>query len=282
MESDPARMPSFTLIGAMKCATTTLYFDLALSDEIYFSTEKKETSLLLRHPTVEGCKSIYKDTFSDAPRGKLIGEVSTMYTKMPLAPPNLAEKALSILGPDQILIYLVRHPYHRIMSHYYHNVRSGVESRPLNDAIQAEPHYTRVSDYEYQIRPWADCFGTDNILVIPYESYITDRAMWIERISESLGIRSFSHRINSEVAHNRRNSRRHLGGRWRAISRSRLYNSSIRRAVPPQWRARVADVVSNKQETFSPETIEILDSSLLSSTRRFEHDWFGQQVWSFD
>ncbi len=55
-------LPDFLVIGAMKCGTTTLYFDLESQPAICMSTIK-EPSVLIRLPDAEKAAAYYRRLF---------------------------------------------------------------------------------------------------------------------------------------------------------------------------------------------------------------------------
>ena len=65
------------------------------------------------------------------------GETSPHYTNRPRFA-GVAERMRETLGPDARIVYMVRNPLDRLLSHYLHNVGGGYESRDLADAV-ADP-----------------------------------------------------------------------------------------------------------------------------------------------
>ena len=102
------------IIGAMKAGTTTLHYLLDRHPDIFMSLEKE--------PQVFSSKPLasYDDIFEGYDKQKYMGESSTAYTKLP-DEPNIA-KQIYDYNPDAKLIYLIREPMARAVSHYRHNI----------------------------------------------------------------------------------------------------------------------------------------------------------------
>ena len=80
------------------------------------------------------------------------------------------------LGADARLIYMVRHPIDRLLSHYLHNVGGGYEDRELADAV-ADPGsaYVQRGLYAFQLEPYLEAFGAERILVVSREELGAER-----------------------------------------------------------------------------------------------------------
>ena len=65
----------------------------------------------------------------------------------------------SVLG-DARLVYMVRDPIDRMLSHYLHNVGGGYDDRTLADAFaDPESAYVTRSRYFFQLEPYLEAFG---------------------------------------------------------------------------------------------------------------------------
>ena len=162
----------------------------------------------------------YRSHFTE--RTPVRGETSPNYTVYPFAE-DVAERAASVV-PDAKIIYLVRDPIDRIVSHYLHRVGQGEERRSLDDAlgdIDGEgPGMTLVyrSMYFMQIERWTRCFPDSSVLVLAQEDLQAERAETLVRVFCFLGVdRSFSHegfqaRSNVSMRSVRPHARRHGSG----------------------------------------------------------------------
>ena len=109
------------------------------------------------------------------------------------------------------LIVLLRDPVRRAISHYYHEVVLGFETRGLDRALAEEPammlqERARIdaglppsSDHQHgsyfsrglyaeQLRRWLSCFQDSHILVVGTEQLSTDNGSTYRRVLEFLGL----------------------------------------------------------------------------------------------
>lgn len=104
--------PTFLVIGAAKCGTTTLCELLGAHPDV-FVTDPKEPhyfSRVKRHLKQEW----YEGLFAGATTEKALGEGSTSYSHPNRI--NLVAPTLRRLVPDCRLVYVVRHPVRRLES----------------------------------------------------------------------------------------------------------------------------------------------------------------------
>ena len=80
-----SRMPDFLIIGAMKCATTSLHDQLAAQPGLFMS-EPKEPFFFSNDEVYARGIDWYAGLFAGAAAGDLCGESSTHYTKLPSYP----------------------------------------------------------------------------------------------------------------------------------------------------------------------------------------------------
>ncbi|MBA4794632.1 MAG: sulfotransferase [Phenylobacterium sp.] len=184
---DTDRVPDFLIIGAMKAGTTTLYRDLSQHPKIFLSDPKEPNDLTSdRVFTPAGIRS-YRALFSLARRDQLCGEASTAYTRAPRFS-GVAQRARHVCGPDLKLIYIVRDPFERAVSHYRYAYTRGRTREKLEVDLEKNPEYAHVSDYAFQLKPWAQTFDLSSILIVKFEDYVQDRERIFSDVSRFLGV----------------------------------------------------------------------------------------------
>ena len=170
-------MPTFFVIGAEKCGTTSLHQYLDIHPEIEMSRVKDphnfcEPSKCFPHPRID---SLDEYVFLFSGGTEIRGESSPTYSQEPLYAVVAARIATAV--PDAKFVYLVRDPIERIRSAYLQ--RLGGRQRPLRIA-QVEPsideaigdlrgpanQYLCPSLYMNQIRQYLEHFPKDSILVV--------------------------------------------------------------------------------------------------------------------
>jgi len=140
--------PDFIIIGAMKCATSSLHDQLAATPG-FFMTRLKEPNFFSNDEQFARGGDWYLSLFKHAAPGDLCGESSTHYTKLPTYPKTV-ERLYERL-PDAKLIYVMRHPVNRLISQYTHEWTEREIDVPIDEAIERYPRLTDYSRYTMQL-----------------------------------------------------------------------------------------------------------------------------------
>ena len=179
-----SKSPDFIIIGAMKCATSTLHDQLAQQPGIFMSELKEPNFFSNDDIYVQGWEW-YASHFEDASPQDLCGESSTHYTKLPTYPDTVERIRQSL--PEVKLIYVMRHPVERLVSQYIHEWSQRVMSEEINTAVDQYPELIEYSRYTVQLQPFFDTFGPDRILPVFFERLATDPQAELERIGRFIG-----------------------------------------------------------------------------------------------
>jgi hypothetical protein len=219
-------LPTFLVIGAMKGGTTSLYYYLDEHPEIGMSVRKETDFFLDTHGNWERGRDWYASLFPEAP---MRGECAPNYTKRHLfdgVPARIAS-----VCPDVKLVYLVRDPIERTVSHYVGARMQEREDRAF-EAAMADPetsNYVRTSCYHWQLQPFRDRFAEEQILVLPSEALRENPTATLQTIYRFLGVddgfqnQRTERRFNVAAAKKKRGA----GLRWLA------------RQVPQRWKDRL-------------------------------------------
>jgi len=183
--SDLLSHPDFIIIGAMKCATSTLHEQLALQPGIFMTDKIHEPNFFSNDDQFDRGLDWYANLFSSAPDGVLRGESSTHYTKLPTYPKTVAR--MHKLVPCAKLIYIIRHPIDRLISQYIHEWSRTEIRLPIDKALNVHRHLIDYSRYAFQLQPFLDVYGTENILLVFFERLIQYPQGEFERICEFIG-----------------------------------------------------------------------------------------------
>lgn len=176
--------PDFIVIGAMKCATTTLHDQLAQQPGMFMS-EPKEPNFFSDDDQYAKGFAWYATLFSEAKPGDLCGESSTHYTKQPTYPETLARIQQAV--PDAKFIYVMRHPIDRLVSQYIHEWSQRAVSHDINQAIKTFKPLIQYSQYSLQIRPYLEAFGADRVLPLFAENLRHHPQRELERVCQFIG-----------------------------------------------------------------------------------------------
>jgi hypothetical protein len=150
--------PDFIIIGAMKCATSTLHDQLGHHAE-FFMTTPKEPCFFSDDEIYRRGIEWYHSLYQDAQSGQIKGESSTHYSKLPNYPSTV--KRLKEHCPHVKIIYLMRHPVDRLISHYIHEWTQKIITCDIDQAIIIHPELVQYSCYNMQIEPYLDAFGSE-------------------------------------------------------------------------------------------------------------------------
>ncbi len=191
------RKPNLFIIGAMKSGTSSLHTYLNDHPDIFMCPRKEPSYFVepkqlrkiwpeLERKKLWGDEARYLALFDNAREEKILGESSSAYTKMNMVT-GVAERIFDF-NPECRLIYVMRDPIERTISHYWHAVANNGEHRGLLNALRAEPHYMEVSDYALQLTPYFELFGSEKILTITTERMFYDRPRVIADIFDWLGV----------------------------------------------------------------------------------------------
>jgi hypothetical protein len=132
----------------------------------------------------------YRQCFSSASKAR--GEASVNYTKRHVFD-KVPERMHGLL-PDVKLLYLIRDPIERAISHYTHNCAAAGadhrETRPVDEALlpPSESGYVQTSRYYYQISRYLKHYSLEDILFIESERLREMRSDVLTEIFEFINV----------------------------------------------------------------------------------------------
>jgi hypothetical protein len=177
--------PNFIVIGAMKCATTSLCDIFAAHPQI-FVCAPKEPDFFCKDPVYQRGWDWYESLFAGAERKVAVGEGSTNCTKQ-LAFPFAAERVAKHL-PEAKLIYIVRHPLKRMESHWLHLIACGEKVHPFHEEVRKRPAIVDTSLYWKQINAYRRHYSDQQILALFFEDFRENPVEVMTRCYEFLGV----------------------------------------------------------------------------------------------
>jgi len=180
--------PTFLIIGAAKCGTTSLFDLLGRHPEIGMCAEK-EPMFFSNRKVYERGWEWYESLYAHAAGKRALGEASHQYTCACVYPQAAGRVARDL--PDARLIYIVRHPLTRIESEY-EQVQMGWRGLPVteefNSLVRSKPKFIETSLYWKQISLYREHYPDDRILVLFLEDFARDAATQLRRCFEFLGV----------------------------------------------------------------------------------------------
>lgn len=279
------RFPDFLIIGAMKAGTTSLFFDLGRQPAVFFPTDKEPGDLADDAVLTEGGRRRYADRFAAARPVQRCGDASTIYTKLPDVP-GVAHRALAVCGALR-LVYLVREPVSRAVSHHHHLVARREAPMRFEDALASAPELVHYGCYARQIEPWLDVFGPSSTRVVLFEDYIADPVSALAGICHHLGLGAPVTSTRDAGARNVSRTTRPVIGRWARLRDNPGYRRLLRPVLRPELRARIRQTVLPTPPGAplppNPATVEALLERFGPDAERLQHlAGRSEPLWDFD
>lgn len=267
--------PDFIIIGAMKCATTTLHEQLALQPQIFMS-EPKEPNFFSDDPNYAKGIAWYASLFEAAAPGDLCGESSTHYTKNPTYPHTLSRIKKHL--PDAKFIYVMRHPIERLVSQYIHEWTQRTVSGDINRAIVQFQPLVQYSQYSMQIRPYLEAYGPENVLPVFSENLRRYPQRELERVCRFI---EYSHppEWQEDVGHRHASNERLRQSAWRdALVEQPVLQFLRRSLVPKSFRSWVKEFWQMKERPqLNPESQRYLED-IFNEDLRILGEWLGVEL----
>lgn len=156
--------PHVALVGAARCGTTYLAAQLA-SHPLIDPGAIKEPNYFSRE--FERGRDWYDDLYQPAEEGLLRLDASTSLTvpQFPLALGRLQESSA-----DAFIVYVVRDPVERAVSHYLYlrHYFHAEDAATFGAGLATNPIYEGTSDYAHWLARITDLFPAERVLVIPF------------------------------------------------------------------------------------------------------------------
>lgn len=140
----------FIIVGAQKCATTTIHKYLQEHPGIDLPVDKEAPFFNSQNFNAKHYKAFLRENYLDcgAKEGNLWGKASPQYMSSPLIPARLKSE-----NPDAKVIAILKDPVKRAFSHYQMAVRRGTETRSFEEAIAHNLEYQIMARGRSQLAP---------------------------------------------------------------------------------------------------------------------------------
>jgi hypothetical protein len=179
-----AKLPNLIIVGGLKCGTTSIHHYLGLHPEIQMS-KPKELNFFVEELNWDLGLDWYASRFDD--RFAVRGESSPHYTNLPRfqgVPERIQRHC-----PDARLIYMVRDPIKRILSHWVHATGAGYETREMVATLsEPDSSYIHRSLYWMQLQPYLELFDRSRIEIVTQEELQTEREATMRRMFRFAGV----------------------------------------------------------------------------------------------
>ena len=253
------RIPNLFIVGAMKSGTTSLHNYLDTHPQIFMSQKPKETQYFLKEIYESKGEDWYLSLFELAGNARIIGESSTDYTKLPRH--QGVVQRIAAFNPEARIIYIMRDPVERSISHYWWEVQWSAEGRDMLTAIQKVNDIIDVSYYAMQLQPYIDTFGRDHVMTLTLEELSTAPDQVLPQLFEWLGVEpSFvSANFNRRDNKSPEKAQRVVGSSILSNLRGSLLWEGIKKIVPPSARQSAIKSLSRPVERDMSEVNRTID-----------------------
>jgi hypothetical protein len=201
-----AALPTFFVIGASKCGTTSLHRYLDAHPEIAMSVNKEPMCYVPDDWPDELRR--YETLFTE--KAAVRGESSTGYSAYPWSP-EVPDRVRATV-PDARIIYMVRDPIPRTLSHYAQNVWDRHPVRPFDELVDdLEDEWNMpvwASRYATQLERWLERFPGNPFLVLDQDDLQHDRPSTLRKVFEFLEVDPDFESASWEEKHNIARARR--------------------------------------------------------------------------
>lgn len=177
--------PTFFVIGAAKCGTTTICDLLAAHPQVFMSSPK-EPHFFSRLATYNELHPWYESLFEDGTDTEARGEGSTSYThpnRVEFVAPRIRDNV-----PNARLIYMVRHPVRRLESDWKMRLREGRASTSIADAVDWHGSLITFGLYWKHLSVYREYFDDDQLLVVFLEDFSEDPQRELQRVYRHVGV----------------------------------------------------------------------------------------------
>jgi Sulfotransferase domain len=201
-------LPTFLIIGAPKAGSTSLFRYVTAHPEVFGPSKKELDFFVSRTPHRPGpggnwSRGVgwYEEFFAGGANVPARGEASPKYSMHPHFPD--APSRIASVVPDARLVYVVRNPIRRMVSHYVHRSRYGHETRSLESALSdSTSEYVMGSRYAYQLEQYREYFPPNQLHVVIMERMADNPAQVLARVFAFLGVDSQWTGSGWKTAHN--------------------------------------------------------------------------------
>src|SRR4051794_34213444 len=254
-------LPNLVVIGAQKCGTSGLHYQLGLHPEIWMS-KPKELNFFIKERNWSRGEDWYRAYF-DA-RAKVRGESSPNYTAYPQHL-GVPERMRSVI-PEAKLIYVVRDPLERIAAHWVHNFAKRREKGDLRATLtHANTSYVVRSQYHMQLQQFLGHYPLEQTLVIEQEELRNQPEATLRRVFEFVGVDpDFSH---PHFGKQRHQTSRKTRASSLAVRLERLSGTRGGRVVPKNVWLAIDEKLSRRRPIERPDVRIALGPDVLQVLR---------------
>ncbi len=259
-------LPNLLIIGAMKGGTTSVFKDLVSHPAVFCPLDKEPEDLVHdKVLAIDGLRA-YEQRYIGARGHDVVVDASTAYSKLPIHS-GVAERAVRVLAADFKVIYVVREPVARAVSHHRHDIDAGRVARSFDEELAVNPGLIDFGRYGMQLRPWLDRIGSERIMVLRMECYAKRRVELASEVQRFLGLDLRPDLVDPNLRANAGDAKTIDNRLSRLVASNPLYRRLMRPILGETTRTIVRRVLGSRSKT--PSAVPSADSvdRILRATR---------------
>lgn len=186
--------PNFIIVGSMRSGSTSLSALLNANPNI-FIPQKELYFFSFERNYLKGI-NWYESFFRDVSGHRILGEKCVSYGYVRESRDRILQ-----YNPNVKLIWILREPISRAISHYRHNVNNGIEKRDFRQAISDELNdqtssifkmYLNRGRYINEINHFLEVFSSNHIYVLLMEELFQNKSNVFRKLLDDLGTKNSS------------------------------------------------------------------------------------------
>ena len=181
-EAHARQLPSFLVVGPPRTGTSWIHE--VLRPRATLPAPTKETRFFDVH--FSRGLDWYLSHFPGASGDRLAGEVAPTYFAS-----SRARDRIAALLPHVKLVFVFRHPVHRLISLYRLKRAYGMFAWSLEEALERDPELIASSRYATHLRAWQGRFPAENISVNFFEELSGNPQAFLAHLCDFLGMARF-------------------------------------------------------------------------------------------
>ncbi|MEM7619673.1 MAG: sulfotransferase [Pseudomonadota bacterium] len=267
--------PNFFVVGAPKCATSSLYSYLQQHPNVFvpdvkephFFSSPEVNETYYDVPRVQEL-SAYLSLYRDGADMPLRGDFSPSYLFYPVA----AERIYNF-NPKARIIVMLRDPVKRALSHYLMDVRLNYKKAELLDIlrhpkehVQFFREYVEVSQYATKLKVYLELFGVENVGVFLFEDFKADPHKVMSNILTFLG-QDPSFTFDMEEKHNAYHMPK---SQWVESFRQSTFWKGVRHRVPASLKNTIKPILDHTEKPDMTREEDLLRQLLRSDVQALE------------
>ncbi len=251
-------LPNFIMIGAMKSGTSSLHHYLDEHPDISMSYPKELDFFIEERRWGKGFEW-YESHFSKS--ATIRGESSVGYAQRHLYA-GVPER-IHAMNPDLKLLYILRDPVERLVSHFTQLSLMGLDDRDFQGVLRALPgsDYVLTSSYHYQLSAFLALFPLEQIQILTLEELVRDKVGTIQKVFRFLGVEDSFVGKDWALVHNRSVDK---------YERNTLGKVMLKVPFKSRWKPLVPEPIAAAYSRLTARKPEQRLQPLLSEERRAE------------